>query len=1120
MMPLNSSHQNNNDESIHTFIRENQSLLQVIPSGYSTKGREQHLQQIQENSGLIQQDDVQYQQQHHGRVKQKTGIRVKGTNNQQQERNPYNDSLIAGTNNNGAQKSRSQSLVSIIMKDSSKSQQSLISQNYDQIYQKQPMQQNVIGFDPSENQMALYLIKLNTELRDELRLFKQHTDEKINDLEMKHINQQETIQYLLNLLQKNGLNVFNKIDLKDDSIQDSMQIRNKQLNKILRNLNPKNKQSELEETDEQEEKNETENLYYYSQEEMYKHNETSNYDQDRLRNISEPDIVQRVPFDLSQTIQSQISQLQGTIKEDSSQQYSQTQNLKIDGADHHVDGGSASDNQYFDAKNETEREVIQKQIDQNLINTRDQNNSKQMLIIDLQNQSYPANKQQQQHFNTFNLANYVSGNSNNISQYLKENQSKLMEQQHNLIQNIEERHTFSQADQSIQQEFQDSGSKGHIQKSINSKKSMTSSKQTGNFMEDGSFMNQMQIQKQSIEIQKKKNNHSADFISQDSLGSSPTQRNRNQLSNQSDDQEANEQATGVQDPKLIYYVKDNNEYQVVDDDSQIFSPNTNEEVDNYQSINSHQGAQSNFYDQATLKYHDHSHNFDSGIDKTTLQGYTENNIGNFSTKNLASIQTHNSIQNKQIFQYMQSNSNMNLAVDSIANKKAFQSADKSKARMNKKDLEERNQQIIKSLFNNQNVFTTQIVSKSNQRSRSQMGFSNLKRSGIHATHDVFDDKNQFFSGVRVGDQKPFDIVSIKKLESKLKRQTFTKDSFQQQQIDSIGSIKSQSFCNCSISKSKLNINNVSNNNISGSVNGQNYCCSTALQRSVEFIYSQELRRLQDMNVIMRILNKYQQQYHLTDFFNKNLNTTIQKEIIQELSQQFMVNQRQYENLYVINSNWWRDWCKYTNYNDNIFLNDSQKVYQTGVVPKSKIPIKNFNDLVKGKRPESIKNMQIKKIQSNINFSDLLTQNFQDILDDGFIIVSIDIWTFLKTWYEADYKIKVRLQPGIQYYYANQSHMSRGQSQNELRQTNNDILLSDESRSNLNFQAKSEQTLFKVNQDDVLSTPNHQKDNNRAQLQRASTVKERNLLEDRMRLKMNSQSNNPYLKTDKYSAKKL
>jgi hypothetical protein len=31
-----------------------------------------------------------------------------------------------------------------------------------------------------------------------------------------------------------------------------------------------------------------------------------------------------------------------------------------------------------------------------------------------------------------------------------------------------------------------------------------------------------------------------------------------------------------------------------------------------------------------------------------------------------------------------------------------------------------------------------------------MGFSNLKRNGIAATHDVFDDRDHFFSGVRIG----------------------------------------------------------------------------------------------------------------------------------------------------------------------------------------------------------------------------------------------------------------------------------------------------------------------------------------------------------------------------------
>lgn len=39
----------------------------------------------------------------------------------------------------------------------------------------------------------------------------------MNDLEMKYINSQETIQFLLTVLQQKGINVFNKYDLKDDS---------------------------------------------------------------------------------------------------------------------------------------------------------------------------------------------------------------------------------------------------------------------------------------------------------------------------------------------------------------------------------------------------------------------------------------------------------------------------------------------------------------------------------------------------------------------------------------------------------------------------------------------------------------------------------------------------------------------------------------------------------------------------------------------------------------------------------------------------------------------------------------------------------------------------------------
>ncbi len=41
------------------------------------------------------------------------------------------------------------------------------------------------------------MLKLNQDLRDEFRLYKSQTENKINDLEMKFFNQQETIQYLL-----------------------------------------------------------------------------------------------------------------------------------------------------------------------------------------------------------------------------------------------------------------------------------------------------------------------------------------------------------------------------------------------------------------------------------------------------------------------------------------------------------------------------------------------------------------------------------------------------------------------------------------------------------------------------------------------------------------------------------------------------------------------------------------------------------------------------------------------------------------------------------------------------------------------------------------------------------
>ena len=59
-------------------------------------------------------------------------------------------------------------------------------------------------------------------------------------------------------------------------------------------------------------------------------------------------------------------------------------------------------------------------------------------------------------------------------------------------------------------------------------------------------------------------------------------------------------------------------------------------------------------------------------------------------------------------------------------------------------------------------------------------------------------------------------------------------------------------------------------------------------------------------------------------------------------------------------------------------------------------IKNFNDLVKGKRPSVIKN------------SEILSQDHTQLLEGSFLLVSNDMWTFLRSWYETDFKVKVKL----------------------------------------------------------------------------------------------------------------
>jgi len=50
--------------------------------------------------------------------------------------------------------------------------------------------------------------------------------------------------------------------------------------------------------------------------------------------------------------------------------------------------------------------------------------------------------------------------------------------------------------------------------------------------------------------------------------------------------------------------------------------------------------------------------------------------------------------------------------------------------------------------------------------------------------------------------------------------------------------------------------------------------------------------------------------------------------------------------------------------------------------------------VKAKRPGPIKNL------------DIVTHDLQSVKEGAYTLISIDMWTFLKTWYEADYKVRV------------------------------------------------------------------------------------------------------------------
>ena len=55
-------------------------------------------------------------------------------------------------------------------------------------------------------------------------------------------------------------------------------------------------------------------------------------------------------------------------------------------------------------------------------------------------------------------------------------------------------------------------------------------------------------------------------------------------------------------------------------------------------------------------------------------------------------------------------------------------------------------------------------------------------------------------------------------------------------------------------------------------------------------------------------------------------------------------------------------------------------------------IRNFNDIVKIKRPGMIDNKVI------LNLDEM------EVLDEGYVFVSNDMWILLKSWYGADYVV--------------------------------------------------------------------------------------------------------------------
>eukprot|EP00347_Sterkiella_histriomuscorum_P021960 403332172 len=1220
-MPQNQSHTNiNDDESItHTFIRENQSLLQVIPSAYTTKERQQN-DNFQagvvnnQKQGLISNDSNEnLQQKAIGSARiQVYGQHAQEANNKRSRqqftnrKNPYSDSMTSLNNDNNKSlgkngKSRSLSQVSITLKESTKANQEKVQQTIplqlnsylSQNLNEKPQQSREVQQDQQVN--ISQLLQINLDLRNEFQYFKSETNERISELEMKHLNQQEIIDYLLQLLQGQGVNVFNKQDLKDDSIKDSIQIRKEKL-QMLKNEQVLGQDSQNahsgSENDQQNQKSETENLYYFSQEEMFKHNETSNYEDARIRNVSEPDIVNRMPLDDDDDNDQNDEQQQNSDNNTQSQMSSKEQttqsnmNLMISGIGMGADSDQDEvqiqatnfDYNYMTNNQDEQQQNVLTPLSQNqqsyvnesskeaqeLNSSQQQSSSKdiqsisnKLIIIDLQNQSYPSNKLMQQQYSTFHREqqlDYISANSVNFNQYLQNNQSKFVEKPINLIQSIESQEELihSQRDNLEIIESNEVTSRLYDSQKL----------QDYNFQDDNNFEN-----KQYLKVENQENNRYVQKLAINrqmiedecilSLGSSPTHRNRENF-------EVNLTKNNYLSrcDKTSSSQQQLNDLNNFDDSQLIVSPQVDEEQTiNHQSLSSNHVSSSNLDNKGyAYKLQDQSRNFDS-IDKTTLLGYTEQGGGNqFSSKNTFTLLTNTTNQMKPIFNYQQQQ-----LQNEQSNNKNFSSADKTSSKINQQNLrqkhfidEDLNQMATQAQIQYKphdflNKEFTQ--NKINSRSRSQMGFSTFnKRIGISGTQEMLPNNSNLYFGNSQTNYSQYhqmqsynhlyDKISISKVDKKI---GISRDSEILNSYASRNSKYQQCCQNMSRSSEHLGSNNGSNN--------FNYCCQIQLQRSVEQAYSCDLRFLQDMTVVLNFLNKNQGQILLSDLFSKNVNQSLQRELIQDLVNQFIMNQNDYQNLYIIPTPWWKEWCKYTNYTDNYFAQDIAKAFQTGKAPITKIPIKNFNDLVKGKRPESIKNFA------------LLSSDCQSIISDQYISVSIDIWSFLSAWYDADLQIKVTpLSQQFQSLSIKPQYKQRNNSLNQLssckydRQQvidsinlasasnqqipkindNNPIspqiihqnmqikggMLSKQMTGNtFKTQLQSEKTVFQVNPDEALSTPTYNHNSNMnfdgQQYKRSSSDKDRKLNQRQEDdIKLSVQSTKQVIQTDRNTVRNM